>query len=36
MIEMKLSMKQNPRKRERSGGCQGGEGWGRDRVGDWG
>ena len=35
---MNLSMKQKQTHghREQTGGCQGGEGWGSDGVGDWG
>ena len=29
-------MKQSPRERGQSDGCQGGQGWGRDGVGGWG
>ena len=35
---MNLSIKQNQnyRHREKTGGCQGGRGWGRDIEGGWG
>ena len=35
MTQMNISMKQNHRHREQTGGCQGGGCWRKDGVGGW-